>query len=35
MREKQTNFYKREQILFKKINEDKINDKEGREYNDN
>ena len=32
---KQTNFYKREQILNKKTNEDKINDKEGREYNDN
>jgi hypothetical protein len=32
---RQTNFYKREQMFNKKHNEDKINDKEGREYNDN
>lgn len=31
MDERQINFYKREQILNKKTNEDKINDKEGRE----
>lgn len=32
---RQIKFYKRDQMFNKKLNEHKINDKEGREYNDN
>ena len=32
---RQTKFYKREQMFNQKTKEVKINDKEGREYNDN
>ena len=31
----QTKFYKRELMFNQKTNEGKINDKEGRDYNDN